>query len=80
VRTHFEAWCKAWRDIGRAHAFGLHATSAAILRVHRDVLIYGSGFLRLTASGVERLDPCEVIFDQVLPSPAAAPVSPWWKP
>jgi len=80
VRTHFEAWCKAWGDIGRAHALGLFATNEALRRAHRDSLIYGEAWLRVTASGrIERVDPREIIRHNPEPAPAA-PAAPWWSP
>jgi hypothetical protein len=64
MRTHFEAWCLAWKQIGLAHALGLYANSVAIRRAQLDALIYGSGFVRIADGCAERIHPFDVVIDE----------------
>jgi hypothetical protein len=72
VRTHFEAWIAAWRAIGFAHAIGLLADHKALEQAHIDSLVYGMGYLRITArGGIERVHPSEVVCDLSVPDDVA---------
>lgn len=64
MRTHFEAWILAWRNIGVAAALGMYESSMAIRRAQRDALLYGSGRLRIADGRVERIDPFDIVVDE----------------
>jgi hypothetical protein len=45
MRTHFEAWVEMWRDIGKAHVLGHLIVHRALLKAHRDSLVFGNAYV-----------------------------------